>query len=59
MKRTIITALALVLFGGAVFVSTGCASSSGRYFQRTREHESHVQRDRIYNPADYRYAEAE
>ena len=55
MKRAINAVLALALLTGFVAVSSGCASSSGRYFQRTREHKAHVNEDRIYNPADYRY----
>lgn len=59
MKRTIITALTVALVTGALFPSVGCATTSGLYFQRTRESKPHVFRNRIYNPADYRYASAD
>ena len=59
MKRTIITALAVALLAGVLSPSIGCSTTSGRYFQRTRENKPHVFRNRIYNPADYRYASAD
>ena len=59
MKRTIITALAAALLTGVLSLSAGCATANGRYFQRSRENKPHVFRNRIYNPADYRYASAD
>ena len=59
MKRTVIAMLGFALIAGFALMSTGCASTGGPYFQRTRDHKPHVQRDRIHNPADYRYAQEE
>ncbi len=59
MKRAIITSLAFVMLISFVSVSSGCASSGGPYFQRTRDHKAHVQRNRIHNPSDYRYAKVD
>jgi hypothetical protein len=55
MKRAITTMLATAMVAGLLFVSTGCASVRGRYFQTTRQDQPHPFRNRIYNPADYRY----
>ena len=59
MKRIIVSMLAFALFAGFVTLSSGCATSGGTYFQKTRQHKAHVHKDRIYNPADYRYAAAD
>ncbi len=55
MKRFSIMTLMVGLFAGLRAMSSGCASSGGPYFQRTREHRAQVQRDRRHNPSDYRY----
>ena len=56
MKRTITITLITAMLAGFASLTTGCASSKGTYFQRTRKSGAHVQRDRIYNPADSRFA---
>jgi len=58
MKRVLMTSLAVALLVGAVSVTSGCSGSKGRYFSTTRENEPHAFRNRIHNPADYRYASA-
>ncbi len=58
MRRIATATLAIVLFAGSAFVTTGCASSQGPYFQRTRANKSHTFRNRIHNPNDNRYVEA-
>jgi hypothetical protein len=56
MKRIVITILTVCFLGGLVSSLAGCASSDGRYFETTRQNKPHTFRNRIYNPADYRYA---
>ena len=51
MKRVIGSLLAVVVLVSVV----GCASNGGPYFQRSADRKVHVQRDRIYNPADLRH----
>ncbi len=57
MRRTFIVATLLAVLVGVVSASTGCASAPGRYFQKTRDAQPHVYRNRISNPSDCRYAE--
>lgn len=59
MRRIIITTLSLALLVGFASLSSGCASSGGTYFQKTRSHKPHAHRNRIYNPADHRYTTAD
>ena len=59
MKRMFVTALAVALLAGIVSLPSGCASTGGPYFERSRENKPHVFRNRVYNPNDARYASAE
>ena len=58
-KGSALIVLAIVMLAGLIPLSSGCARGEGRYFTTSREGQPHVFRNRIHNPADYRYARAE
>ena len=33
----------------------GCAVGNGTYFQRAEDRQTHIMKDRLYNPADFRH----
>ncbi len=57
MKRIITATLTLALLVGFASLTTGCSQGEGRYFKQTRQNQPHVFKNRVYNPADARYAE--
>jgi hypothetical protein len=58
MKRFTAGLVALALSLTVLTLTNGCASTSGEYFARSRQNKPYVNRNRIYNPGDYRYPQA-
>ena len=55
MKRMVCSLMVGCFLACLLSLASGCSEAGGNYFQSSRETKPHVFRNRIYNPADYRY----
>ncbi|MBN1491202.1 MAG: hypothetical protein JXA69_14915 [Phycisphaerae bacterium] len=59
MKRIFLSVVLGSLWVAALSLTSGCTASEGPYFERSRQNQPHAFRNRIHNPADYRYTRAD